>query len=40
MAVTLPEMLNLADYYLFDRIAEGRGDRVALRFGDRRYSYA
>lgn len=31
---------NLADYYLFDRLAEGRGDRVALRFGDRDWRYA
>lgn len=37
---TLPERLNLADYYLFDRLREGRGDRTALRFGDRAWTYA
>jgi benzoate-CoA ligase family protein len=35
-----PETFNLADYFLFDRLAEGLGDRVALRFGDYAYSYA
>ncbi|HLL84086.1 MAG TPA: benzoate-CoA ligase family protein, partial [Longimicrobium sp.] len=37
---TFPETFNLADYYLFDRISEGLGDKVALRFGDRGYTYA
>jgi benzoate-CoA ligase family protein len=40
MSVTFPEELSLADYFLFDRIAEGRGDRTALRFGDRSWTYA
>ncbi len=31
--------LNLADYFLFDRIAEGKGARDAILFGDRRLSY-
>lgn len=31
---------NLADYFLFDRLAEGKGGRVALRFGDRMWTYA
>src|SRR5262245_13480197 len=35
-----PETFNLADYFLFDREREGRGTRVALRFGDRAWSYA
>lgn len=35
-----PEQLNLADYFLFDRLAEGKGGNVALRFGDRAWSYA
>ncbi len=35
-----PEAFNLADYFLFDRLAEGMGDRVAVRFGDRAYRYA
>lgn len=36
---TFDEAFNLADYFLHDRVREGRGDRVAIRFGDRRYSY-
>ncbi len=39
MTPTLPERLNLADYYLFDRVREGRGDRCALRFGERAWRY-
>jgi benzoate-CoA ligase family protein len=35
-----PEDLNLADYYLYDRLAEGLGDSVAIRFGERAYTYA
>ena len=38
--VTFPEDLNLADYFLFDREREGLGDKVALRFGDRAWTYA
>ena len=38
--MTFPDELNLADYFLFDREREGRGDRVALRFGDRAWTYA
>ena len=34
-----PAEFNLADYYLFDRLAEGLGDRDALLFGDQRHSY-
>lgn len=34
------EQLNLADYFLFDRIAQGRGDHPALLFGQRQYTYA
>ncbi len=40
MSPSLPDSLNLAEYFLFDRIAEGRGGRVAIRFGDRRWTYA
>ncbi len=36
---TFPDLFNLADYYLFDRIAEGSGARTALRFGDRSWTY-
>ena len=34
-AVTFPEVFNLADYFLFDRLKEGMGGDTALRFGDR-----
>ncbi len=37
---TFPNALNLADYFLFDRLAEGLGDKDAILFGDRRYTYA
>lgn len=37
---TFPPDLSLARYYLFDRLAEGLGDKVAIRFGDRSYTYA
>jgi benzoate-CoA ligase family protein len=37
---TFPDQFNLADYFLFDREREGRGDRVAIRFGERRWTYA
>jgi benzoate-CoA ligase family protein len=39
MTIEFPEELSLADYFLFDRIAEGRGGRTALRFGDRSWTY-
>jgi benzoate-CoA ligase family protein len=37
---TFPEDANLAQYYLFDREAEGLSDHPAILFGDRRYTYA
>ncbi len=37
---TFPEEFNLADYYLFDRLAEGLGDKVAILFGELRQTYA
>ena len=40
MAPTFPERFNLADYFLFDRVSEGLGEKVALRFGDRAWTYA
>lgn len=36
---TFPDDFNLADYFLFDRLAEGAGARSALRFGDRSWTY-
>src|SRR5690349_14943661 len=35
-----PETFNLADYYLFARLDEGLGDKTAIRYGDRSWSYA
>jgi benzoate-CoA ligase family protein len=37
---TFPDDLNLADYFLFDRLLEGKGDKAAIRFGDRVWTYA
>ncbi len=37
--IAFPDDFNLADYFLFDREREGRGDRTALRFGDRAWTY-
>jgi benzoate-CoA ligase family protein len=37
---TFPEDFNLADYFLFDRLREGLGTTVALRFGARSWTYA
>ncbi len=34
-----PERFNLAQYYLFDRLADGLGAKTALRYGDRAFSY-
>jgi benzoate-CoA ligase family protein len=34
-----PEDLNLADYFLFDRLQEGLGKKVAIRFGERKWTY-
>ena len=31
---------NLADYYVSDRVAEGLGDRIALRYGPRTWTYS
>ncbi len=35
-----PEEFNMADWFLDDRLREGRGDRVALRTGERNWTYA
>ncbi len=37
--VRFPDDFNLADYWLFDRIKEGKGGKVALRFGDLSWTY-
>ncbi len=38
-APVFPEDLNLAQYFLFDRIAEGLGPKDAIRYGARSYTY-
>jgi len=38
--VTFPDELNLADYFLFDREREGKGPKIAIRFGERAWTYA
>jgi hypothetical protein len=38
--VRFPEEFNLADYWLYDRLKEGKGGKTALRFGDRSWTYA
>jgi benzoate-CoA ligase len=40
MRITFPEQFNMATYYLDDRIEEGRGDRVAVYYEGRQYTYA
>jgi benzoate-CoA ligase family protein len=40
MTITFPEQFNMATYYLDDRVAEGRGDKVAVYYEDRQYTYA
>src|SRR5687768_12102716 len=37
--LSFPEEFNLADYFLFDRLKEGKGTRVAVRFGGRSWTY-
>jgi benzoate-CoA ligase family protein len=39
MEVLFPEEFNLADYFLFDRLKDGKGTRVAVRFGARAWTY-
>lgn len=36
---TFPEDFNLSDYFLFDRLREGRGAHPAIRFGELVYTY-
>src|ERR1700741_168641 len=39
MAPEFPDRFNLADYFLYDRLGEGLGDKTAILYGERRYSY-
>ena len=36
---SIPEQLNLTTYFLDDNIVAGRGDKVAICYGDRRYTF-
>ncbi len=36
---TFPDRFNLADYFLFERLREGLGSKIAVRFGVRTYTY-
>jgi benzoate-CoA ligase len=38
--ITFPERFNMADYFLDHNLAAGRGDKVCLRFGEERLTYA
>lgn len=40
MSPSFPETLNLARYFLFDRLDEGLGAKDAVRYGSRAYTYA
>ncbi len=39
MSTQFPDDFNLADYFLFDRLGEGLEDAVAIRFGERAWTY-
>ena len=39
MTVSFPEQFNMATYFLDDRIKEGLGDKVAVYYKDRTYTY-
>ncbi|HWP44600.1 MAG TPA: benzoate-CoA ligase family protein, partial [Blastocatellia bacterium] len=39
MTISFPERFNMATYFLDDRIKEGRGDKVAVYYEDRKYTY-
>lgn len=40
MPPTFPDRFNLADYFLFERLSEGLGEKVALRFGGHAWTYS
>ena len=37
---SFPEVFNLADYFLHDRLSEGFGDKQAIRYGAMSYTYS
>src|ERR1041385_757979 len=40
MSVTFPEKFNMTTYFLDSRIEEGLGDKVAVYYGEKSYTYA
>ncbi|HLE47850.1 MAG TPA: AMP-binding protein, partial [Candidatus Thermoplasmatota archaeon] len=36
----IPDRFNMADYFLYDRLGEGLGDKVAIRTKDTSWTYA
>jgi len=40
MTIHFPEQFNMATYFLDDRIEEGKGDKVAVYYEERRYTYS
>jgi len=40
MTVSFPEQFNMATYFLDDRIKEGLGDKVAVYYKDKTYTYS
>src|SRR4051795_2768411 len=40
MTITFPEHFNMADYFLYHNVDEGRGNKVCLYFEDRSWTYA
>ena len=39
MSVSFPEQFNMANYFLDDRIQEGKGNSVAVYFEDKQFTY-
>src|SRR5205814_5163229 len=39
MSIDFPERFNMADYFLYHNLEEGREDKVCLYFKDRTYTY-
>ncbi|HEX5731535.1 MAG TPA: AMP-binding protein [Blastocatellia bacterium] len=38
--ISFPEQFNMADYFLDDRIKEGKGAKVAVYYEDKQYTYS
>jgi benzoate-CoA ligase len=39
MTISFPERFNMASYFLDDRVREGLGDKVAVYYEDKQYTY-